>query len=217
MSAAAIFVKTPGQDRVKTRLARGIGRKAAEDFYLRSAATVAAVAQSAGCDQLYFAVAEPEGEGFPAWQTHERLIQPPGDLGVRMAGIMAELITRHGAGILLGADAPQITTRELSRARQWLAASEPRLVIGPAADGGFWLLGSNRAISSGYWQVGYSQADTADQLIDRMRPLGSWLTLSTLTDLDEVDDWTGVVSGLQAIERPHPLQAELLVWMRHFQ
>ncbi|HEY7905758.1 MAG TPA: DUF2064 domain-containing protein, partial [Wenzhouxiangella sp.] len=142
MTAIAIFVKTPGLSPIKTRLGQSIGEALAETWHQQAALAVAEVAQQANIGPVYWAVAEPQGKDSPLWSGHERLIQPKGALGQRMSKVHAQLIERHGGGILLGADTPQLTAEELRMAHAWLETPHPRQVIGPARDGGFWFYGA---------------------------------------------------------------------------
>jgi len=71
--------------------------------------------------------------------------QPDGDLGGRMAGVMLQLSTR-GAGrvVLIGSDLPELTAVPVTRAFELLAEHPNRVVLGPARDGGYFLIGATR-------------------------------------------------------------------------
>lgn len=215
MTAVAIFVKTPGLSPIKTRLAQTIGQPLAETWHHSAALTVADVAKQAQIGPVYFAVAEPKGQDSPLWGGHACLTQPSGGLGWRMASVHAELIKRHGAGILLGADTPQIEPQALIMAHQWLSAPAPRQVIGPARDGGFWLYGSNHAIAADLWtSVRYSQANTRACFETAMQHQGAWLVLEEKTDLDHAEDMLLVQQALAELATPTDSQRALLVWLK---
>lgn len=210
MTAIAIFVKTPGYSPVKTRLARAVGQQSAEQFHEVSARIVSDVSIASGIGPVYRAVAEPEAISEPCWSDLPVLLQRGGDLGRRMCRVHTELVERHGAGILLGADAPQIESRHLERASHWLDSDAPRLVEGPASDGGFWLFGANRIIPAKRWeQVLYSQSDTLEQFRQSMADCGEWLTLPTLSDLDTPEDLSAVTTELGLVPNPLPDQQSL--------
>jgi glycosyltransferase A (GT-A) superfamily protein (DUF2064 family) len=210
--AVAIFVKTPGHSPIKTRLADRLGRTLAEACHLRSAACVAErVAASGLCG--HWAVAEAAALSDPAWASLPRLHQGDGSLGRRMACVHAELVRRHGAALLVGADLPQIEAGLLRRAADWLDAAKPRLVLGRARDGGFWLFGSNRAHPLERWEsVSYSAADTADRFVENIGD-GRWLELPSRTDLDRPGDLDRVVDELRALESPSDAQQALIPWL----
>jgi len=211
----AIFVKTPGRSALKTRLAAERGEDYASGWYRRAAAAVAAVARQAQARHgpvAYWAVAEADAGG--AWPDLPTLAQGEGGLGERMARVHAQLVARHGFGLLLGADSPQLTAALLGEAIDWLTVPTPRLLLGPANDGGFWIFGGNRALPMSSWTaVGYSAADTAKRLRESMRAAGDWRTLAALTDVDHARDLAAVRDALHRLADPTPEQRALAQWM----
>lgn len=214
--ALAIFVKTPGHSPVKSRLAAERGERYAVDWYRQAAAAVASVvrvAQARYGVAAYWAVAEPDA--LDAWPGLPVIAQGEGGLGARMAQVHAQLVARHGFGVLLGADAPQLSAAMLGDAIDWLSASPKRLMLGPAHDGGFWLFGGNTVPPLQAWTaVRYSAADTARDLRQSMRGVGDWRTLATLTDADHASDLAAVQQALHALPDPTPEQRALVRWMR---
>lgn len=210
--AIAIFVKTPGLSPIKTRLGRSVGRQIAEEWYRRAAACVAISTRATGLP-VYWAVAEAEGMQHPLWQGLPRIAQGEGGLGARMARVHSEIVQRHGAGILVGADLPQIEPRHLDAAATWLDSSEPRYVLGPARDGGFWLFGANRALPKATWEsVTYSRDDTARRFIDAV-DAPCWELLQPMTDLDRASDLQVVLDELDAVDKPSAEQRALARWI----
>jgi len=222
--AIAIFVKTPGRSAVKTRLASGplgLGEVDARAWYLLAAMAVAAVARRAAADcnaQVYWAVAEADCLLHPMWRGLPTLAQGEGDLGARMGSVHSELVARHGSGVLLGADTPQLDPDSLRIALAWLPSGKltlaPRLVIGPTEDGGFWLFGANQAVAMQHWQgVAYSQWDTAACFRAALAGYGEWLQLATHTDVDYPKDLLACAGALRQLVSPLPEQSALLSWM----
>lgn len=215
MTAIAIFVKTPGLSPVKTRLAACSGQAWAEAWHIRAARAVAETARAAQVGPVYWAVAESAASAGSHWPDLPLLEQGHGGLGERMGSILEWLVTHHGSGLLLGADAPQFQPAWLERAHDWLAAPDARLCLGPARDGGFWTFGANRVPERERWNtVHYSQASTCKEFRQTMQDLGEWLTLPALSDLDQFDDLAVMISELKALERPQPGQSALLAWLR---
>lgn len=208
----AIFVKTPGLSPIKTRLGQTIGRRVAEEWHRRASICVGTSAQATGLP-VYWAVAESNGLAHPLWQELPRIIQGEGGLGARMACVHTELIRRHGAAILIGADLPQIEPRHLNTAAGWLDASDPRYVLGPARDGGFWLFGANRALPAATWEsVRYSRDDTAQHFIAAV-DAPCWEMLEPMTDLDLADDLPAVLNELESVANPSAEQRSLIRWI----
>lgn len=210
--AITIFVKTPGLSPIKTRLGRSVGRRIAEEWHRRAAACVAL---SAGATALpvYWAVAEAEAMHHPLWQGLPRIGQGEGGLGARMARVHSAIVQRHGAGILIGADLPQIETRHLEAAATWLDSRDARHVLGPARDGGFWLFGANRALPLATWEsVSYSRDDTARRFIEAV-DAPCWELLQPMTDLDSADDMQAVLDELESVVHQSGEQRALARWL----
>lgn len=211
MSAIAIFVKTPGISPVKTRLARSIGEQRAIDLYRQCAAAVLEVAGQARIGPVYWAVAEPEAEAECRWHGAECIAQGPGGLGERMHHVLLELVNRHGSGLLLGADAPQLTAGQLDTAGRWLDNPHPRRVVGPTRDGGFWTFGANHVPPPEPWTlVRYSRPDTLEQFRKSIGNDAEWLELPMLTDLDTAEDISCVAAELQAVPNPLASQTKIM-------
>lgn len=210
----AIFVKTPGRSPIKTRLAADTSVEFAEEWHRRAADCVAKVSRNSVLATPYWAVAEATAASEGAWPDLPVLVQDEGSLGERMARVHTQLMNQHSGGILIGADAPQLTSALLDQAARWLAHDDPRLVIGPAKDGGFWLFGANRQLPLTAWTTTpYSRSDTEAVFRQAMSGHGTWLELPALTDLDVLSDLKPVVAEMGALARPTTEQISLLAWL----
>jgi len=142
--AVALFVKPPIPGRVKSRLARDIGDEAACSIYRRLADHAIQVIQASGFPLALFFDGD-EARLPEYWQqTAQFCIRQQGaDLGERMAGAFSYLFT-GGADqvVLVGSDIPGIDAAYLQQAFTLLHSHD--LVIGPALDGGYCLIGFNR-------------------------------------------------------------------------
>ena len=202
----AIFVKTPGRSPIKTRLARSLGERIAESIYRDCLACVRAAVDASGLPRVW-AVAEPEAADRAPWEDAPCQPQPGGNLGERMAGVFRALRARAPGVLLIGGDLPQLDPADLRVASDWLAAPD-RHVIGPAADGGFWLYGSSADDPTVHWPtLPYSRADTADHFRAAIGgPAQAWLELPTRTDLDRSADLAAVRRELDALGAPSSAQ-----------
>jgi hypothetical protein len=211
-AAVAVFVKTPGLSPVKTRLAAALGIERAERGYRLAAACVAETVAASGLPG-YWAVAESDGHDHRLWSGMPRLSQGDGTLGQRMAAVHAELVARHGGGILVGADLPQLAVDDLTDSAEWLAGAGARHVIGPASDGGFWLYGSNVTRPAADWcSLRYSRRDTARRFVVAMGE-GRWKRLDERTDLDRAADLAAVRDELGADGRASAARRRLDEWL----
>jgi uncharacterized protein len=212
---AGIFVKTPGLSPLKTRLAAGLGTAAAEQWYRLAAEAVATTLRQVPGLTPYWVVAESDARASVAWRGLPQLAQGEGELGSRMGRAHAALLERHDFALLAGADTPQLDPDALAAAAHWLSSDVPRLVMGPARDGGFWLIGANRNPAPEDWlRVPCGREDTARGFQLALQHLGEWRLLPELTDVDELADMAPMLAELEALGRPSPEQRRLADWTR---
>lgn len=129
-------MRSPVLGRVKTRLARETGSLAAWQFYRRASARLLRRLRADPTWTVVVAWAGPSEQRALA-RPHD-LSQGRGDIGTRMARCLRA--AAPGPVVLLGADIPGVRAHHIHRAFGALARAP--LVFGPAADGGFWLVGA---------------------------------------------------------------------------
>lgn len=169
-----VFARSPAIGVGKTRLARDIGRVEAWRVYRAMSARVLRAVR----DPRWRTVLRLEGERLDAaWPRLTVEPQRRGDLGVRLARALRSH-SRHGVAVI-GVDAPAVTRAHIAR------AFRAKDAIGPASDGGFWLLAlrGGRARRVGFDGVRWSSAHT---LTDTVAALGPLARLETLTDIDDL-------------------------------
>ena len=96
----------------------------------------------------------------------------------------ALLAQGYGAACVLNADGPTLPTRLLVQAAQRLLSPGPRAVLGPADDGGYWLLGMQAPHAELYARITWSTDAVAAQTQARAAALGH--------DLELLDSWYDV-------------------------
>jgi rSAM/selenodomain-associated transferase 1 len=137
-----VMAKAPICGAVKTRLARDIGLVAATGLYRHLTATAL---RNVGGDPRWTTILAVSPDvmvhgRFEAWRgAGLRLTQGRSDLGARMRRLLA---MRSGPVIVVGSDIPFITRDVIWHALKLCRGSG--FVLGPAEDGGFWLIGSAR-------------------------------------------------------------------------
>jgi len=137
-----IFAKQPLPGRVKTRLSPFLGREEAAEFYRLSLRDTVDRMTRAGFDPVIFFAGE---EGFfrRAFPSQPLKPQAEGDLGFRMAtALEGELTAGAQAAILIGSDCPDLPLCLVERAFDVLCKAD--VVIAPAVDGGYVLIGESR-------------------------------------------------------------------------
>ncbi|MGD9862708.1 MAG: TIGR04282 family arsenosugar biosynthesis glycosyltransferase [Pseudodonghicola sp.] len=131
-----VMVKEPRPGQVKTRLGRQIGPVPAAWWYRHQCAQVLRRLRDPRW-QIVLAVAPDRAVRSRVWPGDlPRLPQGGGDLGQRMA----RLLGRSGPVCLIGSDIPALRRAHIARAFALLG--DHPAVFGPAADGGFWLVGA---------------------------------------------------------------------------
>ncbi len=184
-----VYAKVPRLGRVKSRLARDIGPVRALAFYRR---TLARLLHRLSRDRRWRLVlaGTPDREvgRLAPWRSLSlpsrvpRVGQGTGDLGRRMARTFRSMPA--GPVVIVGTDIPDVTREHIWQAYCALGASDA--VVGPAPDGGYWLIGLRRgpslpALFSGVrWSSPTTLADTLANL-GRVR-------VSLLATLEDVDD-----------------------------
>jgi rSAM/selenodomain-associated transferase 1 len=188
-----VFVRAPEAGRVKTRLAAAIGGRAALRIYRRLAEHTLAEARALAADgvevRVHYAPAA-AGDVVRAWlgEGPVYLPQAEGDLGMRMRDAFARAFA-DGAGrvVIVGSDLPALSAALLRRAFDRLDGCAA--VVGPARDGGYWLLGMRGMIGGVFDGIEWSTPGVLAATLARLRAADADpAMLETLADVDEVGD-----------------------------
>jgi len=180
-----VFVKAPRLGQVKSRLAAEIGALPALRFYRE---ITARLLRTLGRDPRWRVViaTTPSCARYSRfWDRRlRRLDQGEGDLGRRMAHAFRAL--PGGPAVIVGSDIPALSRRHVAAAFQALGRHDT--VLGPARDGGYWLIGLKRSrpLPVGFlegvrWSSPHALADTRASLPRRY----SVALLETLEDIDD--------------------------------
>ncbi len=190
--AIAIFVKTPGISPIKTRLAASLGQDKAETFYTLSLKSIVSTLKKIDITP-YWAIGEKQGLDNPLWNDFNKLFTGNGDLGARQNHIYHELLKTHQSVILIGADAPQLSNEIIYEAIASLQKHD--FVIGPAHDGGYYLLAGRQKISTEVWSATpWSQTKTREMFISRLSSQPHMLKI--MTDVDTESDLNTMLSEM---------------------
>lgn len=137
------MAKEPRLGTVKTRLGRGIGAVGAARFYRCITANLIRRLARDPRWHTVLAVAPDIACASPSWpEDVDRLPQGPGDIGQRMARQLSH--DRGRPAVLVGSDIPGLRASHIADAFALLRRHQ--VVLGPAKDGGFWLIGVNSRV-----------------------------------------------------------------------
>jgi rSAM/selenodomain-associated transferase 1 len=187
------MAKVPAAGRVKTRLARALGVATATRFARHATAAVLARLGRHPAWQTTLAIAPDTGTQWLGWpRGTARVPQGSGDLGQRMQRIMDR--TSPGPVVIIGTDVPGIRIAHIREAFSQLGRHDA--VVGPATDGGYWLIGLRRrprvlkAFGGVRWSSPHALTDTLANLGGR-----SVARIATLSDVDTAQDFARSAAG----------------------
>ncbi len=189
--ALLVFARDPVPGQVKTRLIPALGADAAAALYrqllvhsLRVAAALPGVARTLWVDRP-----DPGTWIREAASAHGMAlaVQCHGDLGRRMHRALETALAAADRAILIGSDCPGYDPHYLEAA--FGALEDHDAVLGPAADGGYVLLGLRRAEPALFEAVDWGSNHVLAQTRTHLGRLGlSWAELPTLHDVDTAAD-----------------------------
>lgn len=138
-----IFVKNPELGRVKSRLSREVGDSAALAVYLKLISMIRKTCEPLPFHKMVFYDAYIDHEDQWDDRYFDKRKQTEGSIGERMnAAISIALDDGFKRVCLIGSDIPDISEEILNRAFEGLTEND--VVLGPAADGGYYLIGMTR-------------------------------------------------------------------------
>lgn len=194
-----VFTRYPQRGAVKTRLIPALGPEGAAALHKQMAERVVARAGGFGRSSGYEVSLQVRLEGAgpekgAAW-LGDLDIRPqgPGDLGRRMASALSEAHRRgFQEAVLVGSDIPKLSCRHFAAARQALCTAP--VVLGPARDGGYYLIGTHRdawrqGVDGLFRDMPWSTAEVFEETLARADSLGLTVHgLPVLADVDRPED-----------------------------
>lgn len=188
------YVKYPEEGRVKTRIAETLGVERAAELYRHLVVDMLGVL--AGAETPLFLCYAPAGakRQLVRWlgKDYRYVPQRGGDLGERMRNsFMYAFSHGYGRAVLAGSDIPELSLPLVRQALEALSGSDA--VLGPAADGGYYLIGFRRegfcleVFDGMRWGSDRVLADTRKVL------QGSGKSCALLPELNDVDTMEDLV------------------------
>jgi rSAM/selenodomain-associated transferase 1 len=197
-----VFLKAPRPGAAKTRLVGALGEVAAASLYRLVAEAVleATVPEEAEYERLVFFDPPDAAAAVRAWLPGLRLLpQAEGDLGARMRDAFARAF-RRGArrAALVGTDVLGVSRQTVVSALD--ALDEADVVLGPAQDGGYYLIALRAEQPALFDGIAWSTRTVLATTLARARDGGlSIRQLGPMGDLDTVDDLRAEWPRLEAV------------------
>jgi rSAM/selenodomain-associated transferase 1 len=189
--ALIVLLKSPEVGKVKTRLAAALGAETTVDLYraLCEGMLEATTPRPGEYERLLFFAPPGAVDSVRAWLPGSRLLpQASGDLGTRMGAAFARAFQRGaGRAALVGTDVPGISRTTVVEALGALDTAD--VVLGPAEDGGYYLLALKQPCPELFQGIAWSTPRVLDETVARARGAGRRVSLlARLRDIDTPDD-----------------------------
>lgn len=177
-----LFTRYPDPGRAKTRLIPALGPQGAADLHRRLTERTLEQVRAAGLPYEIRSTGREPAE-VAAWLgTAAVADQGDGDLGARLERAGPPYPT-----IFIGADAPDLIANDLKDAA--LALESHDVVVGPAEDGGYWLLGLSRPFDHLFEDMAWGTDQVLPTTLARLHRAGCKVAMMRLlADLDRPED-----------------------------
>lgn len=181
-----VFTRNPELGKVKTRLAKSIGEISALNIYKHLLKHTAHVMRSCNADKaVYYSVAMQQQD---IWDNSifSKYEQKGSDLGERMYNAFTNAFSKnYDKVVIIGSDLFDISVKHLDKAFQELSNHD--IVLGPAEDGGYYLLGMTSLRKDIFENKSWGTDSVLNDTLDNLKNESVFL-LEQLNDIDTYDD-----------------------------
>jgi uncharacterized protein len=200
-----VFTRYPAAGKVKTRLIPALGEEGAAALHKKMAehtiSQVRALQRLAACDlEVWFVGGDLAlMQGWLGEDLRYQL-QPDGDLGDRMRLSFQSIFDRgYKKAAIVGTDCPGLTTKIL--AQSFDALEDNSIALGPAIDGGYYLIGLQYLIPELFTGITWSNANVLQDTLKIATDLGIVPTLLPyLADIDLPQDLAHLPIGFDRMD-----------------
>ena len=198
-NAIIVFIKNPALGKVKTRLAATVGDESALAIYYTLMHHTMAITKYLEVDKyLFYSDFVDENDIWDNNNYLKSIQHQTQDLGLKMASAFGmTLQNKHQKVVIIGSDCLELNQEIITNAFHQL--SENEVVIGPAYDGGYYLIGFNfeligkaseEVLKQMFWNKEWSHERVGQEAIDACEQMNlRHFLLPTLTDVDEEKDY----------------------------
>lgn len=188
-----VFVKQPIGGRVKTRIAQSKGNEIALEVYINLLEKTKQIIGKANCRIHLFV--EGEITFFHNWTYNTIHTQQGSNLGERMRFAFETVFNSfpNSNCIIIGSDCYELTSKMIDNAFEKL--DKNNFVIGPANDGGYYLLGMKILLPALFQNINWSTNKVYDQTIAKVDHA------ATLPSLNDIDLWEDVLNNPSLLQK----------------
>lgn len=181
-----VFTRNPELGKVKTRLAKSIGDQAALNIYKFLLEHTEKVVRSVNCDKAIFYTETISINDIWDNDLYQKYKQIDGDLGDKMEAAFARSFKDgYNKVVIVGSDLFDLEPMHIEQAFQSLDTHD--YVLGPAQDGGYYLLGMNQLNPNLFKNKSWGTATVFEATMDDLKNETVFL-LEELNDVDTFDD-----------------------------
>ena len=183
-----IFIKNPEPGKVKTRLAATVGPEKAYQIYLKLLSLTIDTAMEVDADRQVWYSSYIDSEDSISETDFKKRKQVGKNLGAKMLhAFKSGFKEGYDNIVIIGSDCPDVNPVLLEQAFNEL--SEYDLVIGPSADGGYYLLGMNKLQPELFRDIDWSTERVLKQTLEKAKSISlSVASLPELNDIDTIED-----------------------------
>jgi len=197
-----MFAKFWSPGDVKTRLAASLGpARAAAIHRLFVETLVARMGKIADRRTIAFSPAETRAAfrdlAGDRWQL---TTQSEGDLGCRMRSFFEQSLPSSSGVVVIGSDSPDLPIDFIDRA--FAALESHDVVLGPAQDGGYYLVGAARTLPPIFDEVAWGTNQVWSQTMSHLRAASCrWTAVPAWFDVDDKDDLRALLGRLKSFRQ----------------
>lgn len=181
-----IFTRNPELGKVKTRLAKGVGDANALTIYKRLLEHTKETVQPIDCVKRVGYSVKVRSEDLWDDTIFEKFQQKGEDLGIRMKNAFKQAFDLgHMKVVIIGSDLYDLRQTHIEKAFETLETKD--VVVGPALDGGYYLLGLSQLIPSIFENKKWGTDSVLKDTLDDLQTYSVGM-LETLNDIDYAED-----------------------------
>ncbi|MBK8981589.1 MAG: TIGR04282 family arsenosugar biosynthesis glycosyltransferase [Ignavibacteria bacterium] len=185
-NALIIFARNPVIGNVKKRLAAEAGIDIAFEIYVKLLYHTYKCTKEISCEKFLYLTDFKDLDLFD--ENYRQELQSGKDLGEKMKNAFNDLLRSGFEKILLiGTDCPGLNADILNQAFDKL--DEAEFVLGPAKDGGYYLLGLKENSETLFENINWSSNEVLKQTVEKIKKLNkNYYLLEVLSDIDNLSD-----------------------------
>jgi len=183
-----VFVKNPEIGKVKTRLARSIGDAQALAIYLNLLSSCFKLTETVKQDVVIYYNNFIDSEDHWKSDKYKKCLQKGDSLGEKMHNAIAEQLNKgYKKACLVGSDIYDLNIQVIETAFKKLENND--VVIGPAKDGGYYLIGMKEPNAALFDISGWSTPKVCEETINKICAAElTYEEVDTLNDIDDIED-----------------------------